>query len=129
MAFGSVNAERQAIEGTYEDTATVSRTLPKRGQNGISTSDPSVVYPEIVCGLSYTGSDSSTQTDAENNIDYDVKIFTGPDFLILPGDEIVVKRFGRDNAASNHLLRFKVVGRPAVYATHQEVKAKDGDLA
>lgn len=129
MAFGNASAERAAIEMTYEDTATVSRTTPQRGQNAISTSDPSVIYSGIICALSYTGSDNSGQTDAQNNVDYDAVIFAGPDLSILPGDKIVLKRFGRDDPSSQKDLNFAVVGRPAVYATHQEIKVKDGDLA
>lgn len=129
MSFGNASAERAAIEMTYEDTATVSRTTPQRGQNAISASDPSVIYSCIICALSYTGSDSSGQTDAQNNVDYDAVIFAGPDLSILPGDKIVLKRFGRDDPSSQKDLNFAVVGRPAVYATHQEIKVKDGDLA
>lgn len=129
MSFGNASAERAAIEMTYEDTATVSRTTPQRGQNAISASDPSVIYSGIICALSYTGSDSSGQTDAQNNVDYDAVIFAGPDLLILPGDKIVLKRFGRDDPSSQKDLNFAVVGRPAVHATHQEIKVKDGDLA
>ena len=81
------------------------------------------------CALSYTGSDRSGQTDAQNNVDYDAVIFAGPDLSILPGDKIGLKRFGRDDPSSQKELNFAVVGRPAVYATHQEIKVKDGDLA
>lgn len=129
MAFGNASAERAAIEMTYEDTATVSRTTSQRGKNGLSQSVPSVIYDVITCALSYSGSDSSGQTDAQNNVDYDAVIFAGPDFLIQPGDKIVVKRFGRDNPSSGQVLNFEVVGRPSVYATHQEIRVKDGDLA
>ena len=57
MAFGNASAERAAIELTYEDTATVSRTTSQRGKNNISASSPSVIYDGIICALSYTGSD------------------------------------------------------------------------
>lgn len=55
--------------------------------------------------------------------------FAAPDLLVLPGDSISLKRFGREDPNSRRLLAFQVVGRPAVYATHQEIKVKDGDLA
>ena len=129
MAFGSPAAERAAIEITYEDTATVYRTAPKRGANGLSASVPDVVYSGIICALSYSGSDKSQQTDAQNEVDYDAVIFAAPDLLVLPGDSISLKRFGREDPNSRRLLAFQVVGRPAVYATHQEIKVKDGDLA
>lgn len=129
MAFGNASAERAAIELTYEDAATVSRTTSQRGKNNISASSPSVIYDGIICALSYTGSDNSRQTDAQNNVDYDAVIFASPDLLVLPGDTIVVKRFGRDDPSSCRNLTFEVIGRPSVYATHQEIKVKDGDLA
>lgn len=129
MAFGNAAAERAAIEMTYEDTATVSRTAPQRGQTGISTPVPSVVYSSITCALSYSSSDSSGQTDAQNNVDYDAVIYSRPDLVVLPGDTIVVKRFGKDDPSSQIDLTFEVIGRPSVYATHQEIQVKDGDLA
>lgn len=129
MAFGNASAERAALEATYEDTATISRTDPTRGKNNISTSVPGVVYDEIICALSLSGSDKSNQTKAQNTIDYDAIIFFPPDLTVLPGDSITVKRFGRDNANSTVLLNYEAVGRSSLYPTHQEVKVKDGDLA
>lgn len=127
--FGNPAAERAAIEMTYEDTASVSRTEPVTGANNITKAVPVVKYSEIICALSYTGSDKSNQTKAQNEVEYDAVIFAAPDLLVLPGDSVTLKRFGRDDTASQLLLTFEVVGRPAVYATHQEIKVKDGDLA
>lgn len=127
--FGNVTAERAAIEITYEDTAAVSRTEPKTGANKITKVVPVVIYNEIICALSYTGSDKSNQTKAQNEVDYDAVIFAAPDLLVLPGDSVSLKRFGREDPSSQRLLSFTVVGRPPVYATHQEIKVKDGDLA
>jgi hypothetical protein len=129
MGFGNTSAERAAIERTYEDTAEVSRTVPQTGANNITKSVPSVVYSSIICALSHTGSDKSQQTEAQNRIDYDAVIFAGPDLLIRPGDRISLKRFGRNNPESPIVYEFEVVGRPSVYATHQEIKVKDGDLS
>ena len=122
--FGNPAAERAAIEMTYEDTATISRAEPATGANHITRAVPTVKYSEIICALSYSGSDKSQQTDAQNEVDY-----AAPDLLVLPGDSISLKRFGREDPNSRRLLAFQVVGRPAVYATHQEIKVKDGDLA
>lgn len=127
--FGNHAAERAAIEMTYEDTATISRTEPVTGANHITKAVPVVKYSEIICALSYSGSDKSQQTDAQNEVDYDAVLFASPDLLILPGDRVSLKRFGRMDPTSQRLLTFEVVGRPAVYATHQEIRVKDGDLA
>ena len=129
MAFGNANAERAAIEMTYEDTATVSRTTPQRGQNAISAPDPSVIYSGIICALSYSGTNSSMQTNAQQNIDHDAVVFASPDLKVLPGDTIGVKRFGRDDPSSTQEVTFEVIGHPSMYATHQEIKVKDGDLS
>lgn len=129
MAFGNATAERAALESTYEDTVKVSRTVPTRGTSNISKSIPNVIYDEIICALSLSGSDKSNQTKAQNTIDYDAIVFLAPDFNILPGDTIQVKRFGRDNPNSTILLNYEAIGRPSIYPTHQEVKVKDGDLA
>ena len=119
--FGNPAAERAAIEMTYEDTATISRTEPVTGANHITKAVPVVKYSEIICALSYSGSDKSQQTDAV--------LFASPDLLVLPGDRVSLKRFGRMDPTSQRLLTFEVVGRPDVYATHQEIRVKDGDLA
>ena len=127
--FGNPGAERAAIELTYEDTATITRTTQQTGANKITKSVPGVIYSEIICALSYSGSDKSEQTKAQNEVDYDAVIFAAPDLLVLPGDTVALKRFGREDPSSKRLLSFEVVGRPAVYQTHQEIRVKDGDLS
>lgn len=127
--FGNPGAERAAIEMTYEDTATISRVEDATGANKITKSVPAVIYSEIICALSYSGSDKSEQTKAQNEVDYDAVIFAAPDLLVLPGDTVSLKRFGRDDPSSQRVLAFQVVGRPAIYQTHQEIRVKDGDLA
>ena len=127
--FGNPAAERAAIEMTYEDTATISRTETTTGSNNITKTVPVVKYSEIICALSYSGTNSSMQTNAQQNIDHDAVVFAGPDLKVLPGDTIVVKRFGRDDPSSTQEVTFEVIGRPSMYATHQEIKVKDGDLS
>lgn len=127
--FGNPSAERMAIEMTYEDTATIYRTTTQTGADGFTRVVPAEVYQGVICGLSRSGGDGSGQTKAQNNVDYDAVIFTAPELQILPGDSISLRRFGRDNPSSQQILHFAVAGRPAVYATHQEIRVKDGDLA
>ena len=88
-----------------------------------------MTYSGIICALSYSGTNSSIQTNAQQNIDHDAVVFAGPDLKVLPGDTIVVKRFGRDDPSSTQEVTFEVIGRPSMYATHQEIKVKDGDLS
>ena len=67
MAFGNASAERAAIELTYEDTATVSRTTSQRGKNNISTSSPSVIYDDCV-----TRKDQKVRTGENDSVIIDV---------------------------------------------------------
>lgn len=127
--FGNPAAERAAIETTYEDAATVFRASPQTGGDQITRSIFSEVYADVACALSYAGAGASGQTRAQNTIDYDAVLFAAPELCILPGDRIDVRRFGRGTPCGGRLLHFAVVGRPAVYATHQEITVKDGDLA
>lgn len=121
MGFGNTAAERAALEATYEDTANVSRAQNVKVGALTRTSDVPV-YTALPCGLDQSGADGSGQTGAQNNIDYDATLFLAPEADLQPGDRVEVLRLGRT-------LRFTVEGRPAVFATHQEVRLKDRDLA
>ena len=45
--FGNPSAERTAIEMTYEDTATIYRTAPQTGADGLTQAVLAEVYQEI----------------------------------------------------------------------------------
>lgn len=120
--FGNPTAERAAIESTYEDTMTVTRADKVVGKNNIAKVNPRVIYSAIKCALSYSGTNGSQQTQAQQDIDHDAVIFAAPELEINPGDKIDLTRFGRK-------LAFEVIGRPNLYATHQEIKVKDGGLS
>ncbi|MEI3579809.1 MAG: hypothetical protein V8Q30_07450 [Acutalibacteraceae bacterium] len=49
--------------------AVISRTQPVKGADGFTRTQPSPVYSGIICALS-SGSDSSRQTDAQQNLRY-----------------------------------------------------------
>ena len=128
LAFGNAKAERQAIEKLYEDVATIQRTGPGRKVGAMTLLDYETVIDGQICGLSYA-SDGSRQTGAQQDLSYDAVLFIAPELSILPGDQVIVRRFGRDNPDSNILLTFEVVGVPPVYATHQEVRLKASGLS
>ena len=48
--FENPSAERMAIEMTYEDTATIYRTVPQTGVDGLTQAVLAEVYQGIVCG-------------------------------------------------------------------------------
>lgn len=126
--FGNPYAERKALEATYEDTAVISRPQPVKGPDGFTRPQPQPVYTGIICALS-SGSDSSRQTDAQQNLRYDRKLFVQPDKVVRPGDTVTVSRFGRFLDPSPSVQIFEVVGEPLLYPTHREVFLKAVDLA
>lgn len=116
MPYGNVAAERAAIEMTYDSVCSITRqTLVQDGN--LSRRTEKEIAAGVPCALSYTGGDSSSQQDG-HLIDWDAVIFIAPEQNIRPGDHITVKG-----------IAFEVIGRPAAYATHQQVRAKEAGLA
>ena len=54
-------------------------------------------------------------------MEYDCVLFAAPELDVKPGDGVAVSRFGVEEL-------FEAVGRPARYATHQEIFLKGRDL-
>ncbi|WP_038289801.1 hypothetical protein [Acetivibrio straminisolvens] len=127
--FGNPAAERAAIEMTYEDTCTIYRMAEVTGSNKITKMERVPVAENVICSLSSMQIRPSEQTAAQNDVEYTVKLFLGPEINVLPGDQIDVKRFGRVNPASGTVLKYESTGQPMVYATHQEIMVKGRDIA
>jgi hypothetical protein len=122
MGFGNPVAERRALEMTYEDTAVISREKDLL-DGDLTMTEPEPIYSGVPCALSRDrgGADSSGQRTPQNEIDYDATLFLAPELDVQPGDQVEVSRFGRAYV-------YAVVGRPAVYATHQEARLKGSGL-
>lgn len=104
---------RQAIESLFEDRATIKRHGDSETPHGETVQGPVLVYEDQPCRLSQKSLASDGQTEAQNNISYDLKLFISPDLTILQGDEIDVTHHGRTLEC--------VAGEPFVYGSHQEV--------
>jgi hypothetical protein len=111
--LGNQEAERQIIETTYEDTATVYRHQTITVGN-IDKTKELLIYKDIICALSQKQLNNTNQTIANNEIDYSSKLFVSPDIDILAGDKIDVMRCG-------YVYKFESAGEPFRYATHQEI--------
>ena len=121
MAFGVPAIERAALESTYEDTAVIKDISGTVTVGSIDKTEPTVLYEDVSCALSWK-SDSSRQSDAQHDLEYDRVLFIAPELMIKPGFFVAVTRFGQ-------VERFEVVGLPVRYATHQQVFLKGRDLA
>ena len=122
VSFGRPAAERAAIETTYEDRATVTRTWPETGTDCITRQVERVVHAGVPCGLSQAGVGGSGQTAAQNRVECDAVLFLAPEYGLEPGDRVEVRRFGA-------VLDFEVTGRPSLFATHQEATLKERGMA
>ena len=110
--FGAAAAERAAIETLYDAVCTISRSTAV-SENNIARVYEKVVGENVPCGLS-DGSDSSAQAEA-NIISREKRLFIAPEVDIRAGDMVSVTAYGRTDD-------FEVIGIPAVYATHQQVR-------
>lgn len=125
--FGNPNAERAALESTYEDLVDIKRTTVKADVDNIAKKTLEVVKAGVICALS-RGGDQSAQTDAQHNIQHDFKVFLPPDTDVKAGDTLSVYRFGRI-AQTTEAQTFEVIGVPLRYLTHIEATAKAVSIA
>ncbi|MEV2911099.1 ABC transporter ATP-binding protein [Paenibacillus larvae] len=97
----------------YEDRATVQRYEDVDKPNGSTKNEPVVIYQDQPCRISQRALGVNSQTDAENKIAYETKLFIAPDLDIRQGDVVEIKR--------GALSREYTAGEPFLYSTHQEV--------
>lgn len=119
MGFGIPVAERTALEATYEDTAIIQKVVTET-VGSIDRTKPAELASGVPCALSWK-SDSSRQSDAQQDVEYDRILFIAPELEILPGYFITVNRLGKDEY-------YEVVGKPVRYITHQQVFLRGRDL-
>lgn len=122
MAFG-IGLQRKILQRFYEDRATLLQ--PKEHRQGALTWAEYVVAEENVpCSLSRLGSRSnrvgnrSARGDDVQHIAWDCVLFLAPEWWMEAGDRVRVSQLGK-------VMEFEVMGRPAQYATHQELLLRE----
>lgn len=108
-----VDLERKALESTYDGTLTAYISTKKK-VDGETKLVREKLYEKIKCALSKVSTPSTRQTDAQNAISYESKLFIPPELSIPPGSEIEVSQYGRTYQYINSAEAF-------VYPTHQEL--------
>lgn len=108
---------RRAIEKMYGDTCTISRYgNVKDPLTMLTQQELQPVYVDQRCKLSQLSLPRDGQTEAQNNIKYDAKLFCAPELEIRQGDLIAVKR-----AATGRVETYSA-GEPfPPYQSHQEI--------
>lgn len=104
---------RRAIERMYDALATISRHVEVEKPSGETTLELQPVFSDQRCHLSQSGLAKNNQTEAQNEIQYEIKLFIAPELDIRQGDVIDVTRAG--------VTRTYTAGEPFSYPTHQEI--------
>lgn len=116
---------RRQIEQMYEDKATISRYDNKKDPVTKETKQvPQPIHEDQPCKLSQTSLPRNGQTEAQNDVRYDAKLFIAPELEIKQGDLIAVTR-----KATGRTEKYEA-GEPfPPYSSHQEVYLERKDWA
>ena len=122
MRFG-VKEHREVLERFYEDRADIFHPETVR-QGAVVRTQWAASEENVACSLSRIGNTSSRvgnksgRRDAVQEILWDAVLFLAPEQELRPGDRVRVRQLGRT-------MEFEVVGRPALYETHQEALLRE----
>ncbi|WP_129600463.1 DUF6093 family protein [Anaerophilus nitritogenes] len=117
-----VNIHRKAIESLYLDKCTISRLGKTEDPDTRETIQGyNTIYENQPCRISQKSLAVNTQTEAENKIMYETKLFISPEIEIKQGDRLIVSR--------NNLSRKYTAGEPFIYSSHQEVSIQRKEWA
>lgn len=123
---------RAAIERLYTDRVTVYRYGDAKDPNTKKTKQtPQPAHSNQPCRLSQKALGQNGQTEAQNDIRYETKLFLAPETEILQGDMLEVTR-GRLTPSGWEaiaLARKYTAGEPFVYSTHQEISIQRKEWA
>jgi len=113
---------RAAIEKMYTDRATIFRyTQVKDPVTKATDLVAEPVYTDRPCRLSQRALGQNSQTEAQNDIRYETKLFIAPELEIKHGDMLEVTRGG-------HTRKYEA-GEPFLYVTHQEISIQRKEWA
>jgi predicted RecB family nuclease len=118
----NLDRHRLAIEKLYTDKATLYRHIQTKDPVTKETKlSPQPVYTDQPCRISQRTLAANNQTEVQNDIQYEVKLFIAPEFEIRQGDLIEVTR--------GNVTRKYLAGEPFPYPTHQEVSLQRKEWA
>ncbi|MGG1598040.1 DUF6093 family protein [Paenibacillus naphthalenovorans] len=113
---------RRAIEKLYTDRCSIFRHEkvkdPVTKETKLVTQP---VYTDQSCRISQRALGQNGQTEAQNEIQYETKLFIAPELEIRQGDMIEVTRW--------FITRRYTAGEPFLYPTHQEVSLQRKEWA
>lgn len=118
----NIDRHRRAIEKLYTDRCTISRYEDYKDPVTKETKlQLEQIYTDNPCRLSQRALGTNNQTEAQNEIAYETKLFIAPELEIKQGDEIEITR--------GSVERTYTAGETFPYPTHQEVSLQRKDYA
>lgn len=106
---------RRAQEAMYEGVCTIIEYRSVKDETTKLSEDEEVVVIENQpCRLSFEKISAATQTDTAAVVSQNIKLFLAPEIRVASGSKIVVTQNGMTG-------EYCASGKPAVYATHQEI--------
>jgi hypothetical protein len=118
----NLTRHRQAIERLYTDRVTIYRHQQVKDPITKETQlIPQPVYTDQPCRISQRALGQNNQTEAQNEIRYETKLFVAPELDIRQGDMLEITR--------GTVTRRYTAGEPFPYSTHQEVSIQRNDWA
>ena len=113
---------RNKIEKLYTDRVDIYRwEKVKNEEMGTTITDNVLKYKDVPCRISQKALGTNNQTQAENNIAYETKLFISPDIEVKQGDRFIVTR--------GYKPRKYTAGEPFLYPTHQEISIERKEWA
>lgn len=115
--------ERDVLESTYFDTATIERLGDVEQPSGETKQDYAPVYRNVPCALSQA--DRSELNVIQSNDMLNVtkdrhKLFISPDIQVTKGDKIIVTQ-------QSGPVTIGYASKPFYYLTHYEVELMESD--
>lgn len=122
MGLINYKRHRRVVERLYEDSCTIYRHQKTTDPDTEETVlEPVVIYSDQPCRVSQKTLGTNNQTDAQNDVQYETKLFVAPELEIKQGDMI--------EATRGTLTRKYEAGEPFLYPSHQEVSIQRKDWA
>jgi len=118
---------RKAIERMYTDRATISREIESESPSGETKQTQAAVYENQLCRISQKALSQNAQSEAQNDVRYETKLFIAPELDIRQGDGIDIARGQIRNGVWSPLagkILTYTAGEPFPYSTHQEISVQ-----
>ena len=115
--LGNPDMERKWLELTYDGEMIVTGTRKETIDGETVVTPDAVLYENVPCALSFSGTPDSTQDENSGMIGYQATVFCAPELDIPAGCRITVQQCG-----AVYALRYS--GEGARYPTHQQLSVR-----